>query len=62
MEFSIFDEADLPASGMTEDIDGINALLAAEGIDIPDAPVEEAEDDFLEGAFEDLSDPYGQLD
>lgn len=55
-----YNEADLPSASAVEDLDGINAMLALEGISIPDMDV--PEDEFLESAFEDLSDPFGELD
>jgi hypothetical protein len=70
MTLRLYDEASLPAAGAVEDIDSINALLAMERITLanesyriePLAPEDEPEDEFLESAFEDLSDPFGQLD
>jgi hypothetical protein len=68
MTLHLYNEADLPAAGAVEDIDSINALLAMERLTEAneryriETPDEEPEDEFLEGAYEDLSDPFGQLD
>lgn len=70
MRFPLYDEDALPAAVAVEDIDGINALLAMERLTDanekhriePLAPEDEPEDEFLEGAYEELSDPFGSLD
>jgi hypothetical protein len=70
MSIPLYDEDSLPAAVAVEDIDGINAMLAMERLTEanesyriePLAAEDEPEDAFLEGAFEDLSDPFGQLD
>jgi hypothetical protein len=70
MALHLYDEAGLPNAGAVEDIDSINALLAMERLTEanesfriePLPPEDEPEDEFLESAFEDLSDPFGQLD
>jgi len=70
MSIPRYDEATLPAAVAWEDVEGINALLAMERLTesnetfrIEPLPAEdEPEDAFLEGVFEGLSDPFGQLD
>jgi hypothetical protein len=71
MTLHLYDEAELPAAGAVEDIASINAMLAMERVTLSNEayritpetePEDEPEDEFLEGAFEDLSDPFGQLD
>ena len=68
MSIPRYDEASLPAAVTVEDEDAINAMLAMERLTEANEsfriePEDEvAEDEFLEGAFEDLSDPFGQLD
>jgi hypothetical protein len=67
MILHLYDEAALPAAVAVEDVDSINALLAMERITEANEsyriePEDESEDEFLESAFEDLSDPFGQLE
>ena len=76
MRFSMYNEADLPSATAFEDADMIDALLAEQEIEqgheieaenawlkVAEYHPEDREDDnFLEGAYEDMSDPFGQLD
>jgi hypothetical protein len=52
MKFYSYDESSLPAGGAVEDIDGINAMMALEGLDIPVADT--LEDDEFESILHGL--------